>query len=165
MKIIRLLVLIALVVLAAGCDFGWEFHTTLPFDNQSWDIDVPEDINSLEATLDWVFDNVEYRTETDDYWQSPEETLALGYGDCEDFSVLVLYILQKRTNIIGKIIIGKFYERRLGDNHVWIEVNDEWYEAVSSNVWQYNKERTRDKYVFVTTYSYRYVMSRVPFHN
>lgn len=31
---------------------------------------------------------ITYREDTDDYWQSPRETLRRGEGDCEDFAIL-----------------------------------------------------------------------------
>jgi len=43
---------------------------------------------------DWVAIHVDYMSDenrwgTDDYWQTAEETLSMGTGDCEDFSVLL----------------------------------------------------------------------------
>jgi hypothetical protein len=34
-----------------------------------------------------------------EYWQTPEETYKLKTGDCEDFCILLLYILQSKLNI------------------------------------------------------------------
>ena len=47
----------------------------------------------------WLQDNFKYKAEEflQDYWQTPEETLELKTGDCEDFAFLVLYILNQQT--------------------------------------------------------------------
>jgi len=55
-------------------------------------------------TVDMVFqllcDSVKYEMETEDYWQTPTETLKRGLGDCEDGAILLaslfLSVLPKR---------------------------------------------------------------------
>lgn len=50
-----------------------------------------------EAVFAWVYDNITYEAEPEtnlyDDWQTPEETLILGTGDCEDFTILAMYLL------------------------------------------------------------------------
>jgi len=54
------------------------------------------------AIRDWVTDNtdnIEYMSDeeqwgVDDYWQTPEEALSLGTGDCEDFGILLSSLLR-----------------------------------------------------------------------
>jgi transglutaminase-like putative cysteine protease len=47
---------------------------------------------------DWVADNIAYKSDeerwSEDYWQTPEETLSYYTGDCEDFSVLLCSLLR-----------------------------------------------------------------------
>jgi hypothetical protein len=47
---------------------------------------------------DWVATNIDYMLDEqrwgEDYWQTPEETLSYGSGDCEDFSVLLCSLLR-----------------------------------------------------------------------
>jgi len=47
---------------------------------------------------DWVATNINYMPDGQrwgrDYWQTPEETLSLHTGDCEDFSILLCSILR-----------------------------------------------------------------------
>jgi hypothetical protein len=47
---------------------------------------------------DWVATNIDYMSDEkrwgEDYWQTPEETLAYGTGDCEDFATLLCSLLR-----------------------------------------------------------------------
>lgn len=48
---------------------------------------------------DWVAVNIDYKYDekrwgVEDYWQTPEETLSYGTGDCEDFSILLCSLLR-----------------------------------------------------------------------
>lgn len=36
----------------------------------------------------WVMDSIRYQKDPKNHWQSPQETLRLGAGDCEDFAIL-----------------------------------------------------------------------------
>lgn len=48
---------------------------------------------------DWVAANIEYKTDdeqwgVEEYWQTPDETLSLHTGDCEDFAILLCTLLR-----------------------------------------------------------------------
>jgi predicted transglutaminase-like cysteine proteinase len=51
---------------------------------------------SAAAVNAWVNRRIVYRADLDDHWQTPEATLALGHGDCEDLAIL------KRALLIAK---------------------------------------------------------------
>jgi hypothetical protein len=75
--------------------------------NEYWD--------DVKAMYDWVVDNIEYRFdglfpmlpsdpsgETDyfmEMWQFPNETLALGKGDCEDMAILLCSMIRGYNNM------------------------------------------------------------------
>jgi len=55
--------------------------------------------DGFDAIRDWVAANIEYKTDEEqwgvgEYWQTSEETLSLGSGDCEDFAILLCTLLR-----------------------------------------------------------------------
>lgn len=57
-------------------------------------------INTPKEYARWLWNNIFYRSDKkiygiNDYWQTPEETLKLGTGDCEDYAILSQFILKK----------------------------------------------------------------------
>jgi len=55
--------------------------------------------DGFDAIRDWVAANIQYKSDeeqwgVDDYWQTPDETLSLGSGDCEDFAILLCTLLR-----------------------------------------------------------------------
>ena len=54
-----------------------------------------------EEASQWVHDNIDASSTNDfdkwgveEYWQTPEETLMLKTADCDDFAILMMYILK-----------------------------------------------------------------------
>jgi hypothetical protein len=78
------------------------------------------------ALRDWVGNNIEYSYDTNahgqsDFWQLPQETLALGTGDCEDFSILLCSLLRANGWSANDVyvVIGES-----GDScHAWVKIN------------------------------------------
>ena len=62
-----------------------------------------DDTECIKKILKFVTDNVVYELELDDLQRSPIETLSLGSGDCDDFSVLA-----------GALFEGAYIESALG---------------------------------------------------
>jgi len=55
--------------------------------------------DGFDEIRDWVATNIEYKTDdeqwgVDEYWQTPDETLSLLSGDCEDFAILLCTLLR-----------------------------------------------------------------------
>uniref|UniRef100_A0A6M3KZW9 Putative peptidase n=1 Tax=viral metagenome TaxID=1070528 RepID=A0A6M3KZW9_9ZZZZ len=54
--------------------------------------------DDVQDVISWVADNIKYRSDKQrydesDYWQMPQQTLARGTGDCEDFVILDMQLL------------------------------------------------------------------------
>ena len=59
-------------------------------------------IETLKEYVKWLQDNIKYKKEKGDYWQTPIETLKRKLGDCEDFAFLnkeVLRVMGYKTNV------------------------------------------------------------------
>lgn len=75
---------------------------------------------------DWVSKNVDYAFDSDvhgavEYWQFPNETLALGTGDCEDFSILLCSLLRANgwDENEAYVVIGA----KDGQYHGWLQLD------------------------------------------
>jgi len=55
--------------------------------------------------LNWVCNNIKPRSEPNDYWNFPEETLKDGFGDCEDGAILLANLLYHSGFPYWKILI------------------------------------------------------------
>ena len=74
---------------------------------------------TLKSISSWIWYNIWYKHDEDvwnkkDYWQSPEETLKLLSGDCEDFAILMwkcASILDKKPKLMSINYYKKFEKR------------------------------------------------------
>lgn len=62
--------------------------------------DIPQEVFELkneEQIVYWVYKNIKYIDDKKgrDKWQTPEETLLLKTGDCEDMTILTMYLIHK----------------------------------------------------------------------
>ena len=102
--------------------FGYEYEA---------DLGLPEKLTSPQEILDWMRKNIRYQTDTTshqrDYWQTPEETVNRRAGDCEDFSLLFMYLcrryldIEPRLFVVSRNSIGTY-------DHTIVEVDGSWYD-------------------------------------
>ena len=103
----------------------------------------------------WLVENI---TGVDDvihdipeYWQSPDQTYTWRAGDCEDFAVLMMYLIHVELGGWPQLAVGKCE----GYSHGWIVYDGRWYEA------QGGRDVTDDPdYVLVKTIPYGEAMWR-----
>lgn len=83
-------------------------------------------INSEEEAIDWVSTNITYKKDKADYWQLPKQTYKRKKGDCEDFSLLLAYLLEIEFDIKTKLVlIGKGSGR-----HILVKYNGIYVDAI-----------------------------------
>ena len=83
-------------------------------------------IPDLIELRDWVANNIKYRYDSEahgmsDYWQLPRETISLGTGDCEDFSILLVSLLRANGYEPSDVYVMAGYKSG-GPGHAWVVV-------------------------------------------
>lgn len=80
-------------------------------------------------TLDNIFNftkyKIKYKRELLDIWKYPDETLADGYGDCEDKSILLKTMLDT-IDIPSAFVIKYKPEKRIGHVYIIAKQNSHW---------------------------------------
>ena len=77
---------------------------------------------------DWVAINIDYMPDEErwgaDYWQTAEETLSYGTGDCEDFSVLLCSLLRAYGIYAERVYVALGFDGG-EDGHAFLI--EDWY--------------------------------------
>jgi hypothetical protein len=108
-----------------------------------------EDITTI-SKLDVFLDGITYIADDKDYWQTPEETLNRGKGDCDDFSRLTLDILvriQKLEDVKFVIYTGYYIKddvEKYSGHAVCVFPYKGKYSVFSNNRYFYNKDNLID---------------------
>lgn len=91
-------------------------------------------------------------TDEKDYWQNPDYTLTVGYGDCEDLALVACSIL-KAKDIPSIVVLGYAYpnekERR---GHAWTEyyIDGEYFVNNNLNSFPRNIQEDNSIYYYYT---------------
>jgi len=92
-----IVLLISIFLFVSGCGFITEI-----WDDDEWktyyDADLDEIATDAWSILCWVHQNVVYMTDQEkwgipEYWQPPHITLEDRTGDCEDYTILFMYLM------------------------------------------------------------------------
>ena len=73
---------------------------------------IPDSVRSPQALVNWFASEFKSHLELIDEWQSPQETIGLKKGDCEDFAILASEVL-KHLGVDNDILIVKFASGRI----------------------------------------------------
>ena len=99
------------------------------------------------AELDYFLDRIKYVSDDKDYWQTPEETINRGAGDCDDFARLALDILvriQKRNDVRFVIYAGYNKNDKYNAHAVCVFPYDGKYNVFSNSQYYTHKDNYID---------------------
>lgn len=133
------------IILIAGCSIT-EIDTGLQFE-------------TIGNACFWVARNVKYSYDVHDEWQTPEETLASLEGDCEDFAILLIYLVKESLDIEMDAIVyfynGTLHMAVFHEDILWeptcgfgLNSDSDWYQMAMQ--WYYLI--TYDELMFTATY-------------
>lgn len=97
----RTILIILICFSATGCG-QWYVDRYLHNNLSIPDLGITSAIDALQ----WVYFNIDYVSEGDrDRWQTPEYTYTFRTGDCEDFAILWMYLVEKQAGISGTYLV------------------------------------------------------------
>ena len=96
----------------------------------------PMDLNSPDEIAEWIQLNIKYKPDRISHWQQPEETLEKATGDCEDFSILFLFLCQENLGLYGDIVLStkgknQHAHARLFNGYEFYKLGSEWKFLIS----------------------------------
>ena len=116
----RFIVLLAIIL--AGCSLFIPDDYDPQFDIPASCATTPVEVCQwVDARVIYLGDEIHDRL---DYWQSPDQTFEWGRGDCEDYAILVLYLIHRDLGGWPELAVGTVG----GNGHGWVAYNGHWYE-------------------------------------
>ncbi|MDD5547174.1 MAG: transglutaminase-like cysteine peptidase [Candidatus Omnitrophica bacterium] len=121
--------LVALVVLLAGCAWCVDDTYDPAFDIPATGATTPQEVcRWVDTRVRYVSDDIHDMLE---YWQSPDQTWAWAAGDCEDYALLVMYLLRRDLGGWPALVLGHYDDGTTRGGHAWVAYNGRWYEAMT----------------------------------
>lgn len=114
---------LAVTLALSGCGAWWVDDTYDPaFEIPATGATMPQGVcRWVDARVQYLGDDIHDRAE---YWQSPDQTYEWGRGDCEDYVILVMYLIHR--DLGGwPALIGGYVS---GGRHAWVGYAGRWYE-------------------------------------
>lgn len=108
--LLGLCALIVWVAATSSCALRPEVTTEIPT------FETPAEV------WEWVLRTIRYEADPGtEYWKTPEQTLADGYGDCDDRALLTLWICYQRFGVKGEL--GIYFDHGVDRFHAapWID--------------------------------------------
>jgi len=114
MKLFGNLIIILLTIFGINCCTN---DSTIIGKLSKYQFNEDIQINSIEDILKWLKYNITYKVDSYDfsqpkdrrweYWQLPEETYELRTGDCEDYSIMFMYLAKVKLGIDANLVVVK----------------------------------------------------------
>ena len=111
----------------------------------------------FDTIMTYVHDTITYSKVNGEEWQTPEETLELGTGDCEDFVILMLKIVNDTYDIKGDLII--FKNIKTGILHAVAGLDNMYYDVTNNAIF----DEYPSSYEYYDTFSYDKTMFYVKY--
>jgi len=140
----KFLSILFIVFLIIGCKQPWGKNdpgeTTPPDYSLGFDMvfDIPDlGLKTVEDIMIWTATEIQYVGDQihdiDEYWQNPYQTYTWRCGDCEDYSILAMYLIYRDTDFIPEMVVGHM---NIGSGlHAWVFVNGiEWEPQVGMTI-------------------------------
>lgn len=120
------------------------------------DIKTIPKFKNIENVNTWCYNKIQYvsdkeSTGYDEFFKTPERTLKDKTGDCDDYAILLLYIVKQRFNIEGEFISVKTEN----SFHAIARINGKFYDPTNNCI------DCTDFIEIYEIYSYSDIMSKV----
>lgn len=84
----------------------------------------------IQKIINYVYNNIDYMFDIDrwdikEFWQLPEITHKLKTGDCEDFSILSMYLINRYLGLKGKITELRKRDSEQGHAILYLQIDSE----------------------------------------
>jgi len=109
----------------------------------SYDWQIPVKINTVQRALDYIHANYTYTPKYGVFL--PDEFYKYGYGDCEDYALMLQFIFETKLNKHADIVIGYY----LDNLHAWVESDGKIYEPTAGMINDYPQ-------LYIENYRYKY---------
>ena len=120
------LAVVLVVLLLLSCRPWW--NVSPEYDPRFAEIPVLGIVEPSDAGV-WLVKNVTYIGDeihdTAEYWQSPDQTYTWRTGDCEDFAILMMYLVHVELGGWPALAVGG----RPDGKHAWVIYEGWWYGA------------------------------------
>jgi hypothetical protein len=96
----------------------------------------------------WIYYHISYEADPDDIWKDPQQTIADGCGDCEDFCILFMNLMYIYHNIKCDLVLVDYdnctsSSKQILDggyiDHAIIRLNERYFDPILSTYVTYSK--------------------------
>lgn len=95
------------------------------------------EVENIADTIYWVRFYLSYKVDVVGDWQTPEESYLLETGDCEDYAILIMYLLIDKLNIESYLIVGQHRITSGGHALIYIPSTNLYYDPLTCYMMSY----------------------------
>lgn len=125
---LKLLKFLGLLILFSACTISPDEQYERSLSGKSLETNLSASFYRWQDITVWISNNISYKDDPTGYTQSPQETLDLGTGDCEDAALLFCALTFKYLGIKCNIVLVDTQERQVVAggpiDHVMVQLPD-----------------------------------------